>query len=308
MSTSTLTRRPSVRAFVSLAVCAAVSVGGLGLTAGEAAAGANSDRLLANEYLDAGQRLVSPDGQFVLTMQGDGNLVEYAPGNRAVWSSGTNRPGSILRMQGDGNVVIVAPGNQAVWATGTSGNQNATLELQNDGNVVVYGQGHQARWSTGAQTGGSGGVTDRIVSIARAEAANSGRNRESGTNCNYYSGALGAGSPCANGWRAQEWCADFARWVWGQAGARTAGLSGAAGSFAGYGTYRSGAAASNARVGDAVLFNYNGRGYASHVGIVTGVNSNGTITMISGNSSDMTRTETFTPSSRGVSGYATPRT
>lgn len=74
-------------------------------------------------------------------MQGDGNLVEYAPGNRAVWSSGTNRPGSILRMQGDGNVVIVAPGNQAVWATGTSGNQNATLELQNDGNVVVYGQG-----------------------------------------------------------------------------------------------------------------------------------------------------------------------
>lgn len=90
-------------------------------------------------------------------------------------------------------------------------------------------------------------MTDRIVSIARAEAANSGRNRESGTNCNYYSGALGAGSPCANGWRAQEWCADFARWVWGQAGARTAGLSGAAGSFAGYGTYRSGAAASNAR-------------------------------------------------------------
>jgi len=43
--------------------------------------------------------LVSPNGEFVLIMQGNGNLVEYAPGNRPVWATGTNRGGSIARMQ-----------------------------------------------------------------------------------------------------------------------------------------------------------------------------------------------------------------
>lgn len=110
---------------------------------------AKRDRLLPNEQLDAGQRLVSPNGRFLLIMQKDGNLVEYEDGNRAVWASGTSTPQSIVRMQDDGNVVVIAPGNRPVWATSTDGNRNATLELQDDGNVVVYAQGHRAVWSTG---------------------------------------------------------------------------------------------------------------------------------------------------------------
>jgi cell wall-associated NlpC family hydrolase len=111
-------------------------------------AGAGSSTLGQNESLAPGQRLVSPDGSHVLAMQGDGNLVIYAPGNRAIWASNTGVANSILLMQGDGNAVVVAPGNRAVWATGTSDNNGATLELQNDGNLVVYAQGHIARWAS----------------------------------------------------------------------------------------------------------------------------------------------------------------
>jgi len=108
-----------------------------------------SDRLLANEQLNAGQRLVSPNGQFVLLMQNNGNLVEYASDNRAVWATGTAAPDSILRMQDDGNIVVIAPGNMPMWSTGTDGNPDVTLELQDDGNLVAYARGHRAVWSTG---------------------------------------------------------------------------------------------------------------------------------------------------------------
>ncbi len=134
------------------AATAATAALAVTLTGTSAQAAAGSDRLNANEQLNPGQRLVDPYGQFVLTMQGDGNLVEYGPGNRALWASGTNHSNSIVRMQSDGNLVIIAPGNVPVWSTGTGGNPNADLELQIDGNIVVYAQGHVARWSTGVPT------------------------------------------------------------------------------------------------------------------------------------------------------------
>src|SRR5437016_1666022 len=40
---------------------------------------------------------------------------------------------------------------------------------------------------------------------------------------------------------------------------------------------------STPHVGDAIVFNYNGNGYADHVALVTQVNSNGTIYSIGGN-------------------------
>lgn len=160
MTTTTSVAATAVRRATAVLVCAAISVGAALATSGEAVAAAGSDRLRAGEQLNPGQRLVSPDGQYVLTMQGDGNLVEYAPGNRAIWATGTNRSNSIVLLQGDGNLVVIAPGNVPVWASGTSGTSGADVELQNDGNVVIYGQGHVARWAKG---GGS--------SSSRAESA-----------------------------------------------------------------------------------------------------------------------------------------
>ena len=39
-------------------------------------------------------------------------------------------------MQGDGNLVLYAPGSTPIWATNTAGNDGAQLVTQTDGNLV----------------------------------------------------------------------------------------------------------------------------------------------------------------------------
>src|SRR6185312_5116790 len=90
------------------------------------------------------------------------------------------------------------------------------------------------------------------------------------------------GSSCTgNGGSPEYWCADFAKWVWQQAGADTSGLTAAAGSFYVYGQNH-GTLHQYPSVGDAVVFDYAGGGYADHVALVTKVNGNGTIEAVSG--------------------------
>jgi endonuclease/exonuclease/phosphatase family metal-dependent hydrolase len=130
---------------------ALLAVGGVGLLQSfvlDANAAAATDRLTADQRLTAGEQLISEDGRFVLTMQHDGNLVEYAAAGRPIWSTETDVPGAEARLQGDGNFVVIAPGNEPVWSTGTDGTPGPTLELQNDGNLVVYGEGHVPQWAS----------------------------------------------------------------------------------------------------------------------------------------------------------------
>lgn len=303
------------RLTLALAAAAALSL----IPVAAASAAANTDRLNPNEQLNPGERLVSPNGQYVLAMQGDGNLVEYAPGNRAVWASGTGTGNSIARMQGDGNLVVIAPGNAAVWATGTSGNINADVELQNDGNIVVYAQAHLARWSSG--TPGSSSLIDRIVTIAQNEAGNPTRNFEDGTDCNYYTGRMNTGAAACGshaGWRREAWCADFAKYVWQNAGASVSGLGTLANSFKSYGTsrgtWRDGYALTGVQPGDAIVFNQQTATTADdHVGIVTAV-SGSSVTMISGNFSNAVKSAPVARISGSqlnglvVSGYSRPVT
>jgi hypothetical protein len=96
------------------------------------------------DTLGPGQSITSQYDDWVLTMQTDGNLVEYGTGHIALASSNTaGNPGSVLFMQNDGNLVIRAPGNIPIWAAATDGNPGAVLQVQGDGGVVVYGPGHQ---------------------------------------------------------------------------------------------------------------------------------------------------------------------
>jgi len=160
-------------------------------------------------------------------------------------------------------------------------------------------------------------VGAKIASIAQSELANTSRNHEQGAaNCNYYSGKVGAGSTtgCPKGWKAEPWCADFLKYVWKQAGAKTSGISPAAASLYKYGktnkTWNTGSSIKGVKVGDAVVYNLNSSGtWASHVGIVTKVNTKtGKITVISGNSgvnSKYVDDRTFAPDGT-VSGYASP--
>jgi hypothetical protein len=122
-----------------------------------------------------------------------------------------------------------------------------------------------------------------------------------GVDCDPYTPMVGALSPNADGCgldsnfkledENEEWCSDFARWAWQQAGvtADMSAINAGAGSF-----YDWGAAqheplrvdAGTPAPGDAVVFFPPGDiatpAYADHVGIVTAVNSGGTVNLVNG--------------------------
>ncbi|WP_051783565.1 CHAP domain-containing protein [Lentzea aerocolonigenes] len=74
------------------------------------------------------------------------------------------------------------------------------------------------------------------------------------------------------------WCADFARWVWGNRNLYTDRLNPAAGSFYLYGE-QNGTIHKDAsyvpQVGDAIVYDYFGAGRAKHVALVDAVNADG---------------------------------
>ena len=108
-------------------------------------AGMPPGQLDPGQEITSGTQIVSPNGEFVLQMQSDGNLVLRAPGNTPLGSTNTaGDDGAIAVMQADGNFVLRAPGNIPVWASGTDGHPGTVLQVQDDGNVVLYAPGHQA--------------------------------------------------------------------------------------------------------------------------------------------------------------------
>lgn len=173
-------------------------------------------------------------------MQGDGNLVEYAPGNRAVWAGGTGRAGSVVRLQDDGNLVIIAPGNVPVWSTGT------------DGNLVVYASGHVARRSSR-----SGSLGDRIGAIVSGERGDSGETGRPAGRTATSTPAVSAPAVRAAtaGGRPGRGVPTSA--AGGRAGARTDGLSGLARSFTSAG-YVPGARLGGVRPREAIRYRLGG--------------------------------------------------
>lgn len=128
----------------------ATLVAGCGLTVLVApAADAQTKFLGAGSQLDPCQSISSPNADYQLTMQCDGNLVLTAqPSNHLVWASGTNFTGSVLQVQADGNAVVYSPGHVARWETGTAQYAGAVLALQDDGNLVVVAPGNRPVWAT----------------------------------------------------------------------------------------------------------------------------------------------------------------
>jgi hypothetical protein len=116
-------------------------------------------------------------------------------------------------------------------------------------------------------------IGDRIAAIAKAEVGHTACGPNEVDGGDYY-------TSCSNHQKNEAWCADFARWVWFQAGAlNTDSLSPAAASFGTYGRVRQ-----KPKVGDAILFNYDRKAvHADHVAIVVRVFANGNIVSIGGN-------------------------
>ena len=105
--------------------------------------------LSEGEELQQGQFLASPNGQFTLDMQTDGNLVEYE-GGTAIWASGTSG-NDFLAFQGDCNVVIYAPPaspSTALFTTGTGGGSpGCVFGVANDGTLSVVGPDGVTVWA-----------------------------------------------------------------------------------------------------------------------------------------------------------------
>jgi hypothetical protein len=103
--------------------------------------------LVPGARLSAGQSITSPNGAYRLSMQADGNLVEYTAAAAVVWASGTNPSGSYVVMQGDGNLVVYNGSASALWASNTSGNPGAYLVLGDDGELVVDSASAEPLWA-----------------------------------------------------------------------------------------------------------------------------------------------------------------
>jgi predicted heme/steroid binding protein len=100
--------------------------------------------------LHPGDEVRSPNGQYRLAFQTDGNLVVYK-GSEPLWASNTHGSGADrLVFQADGNLCIYK-GGQCVWATMTQGRSphgHLTLNLQDDGNLCMYDPAKHCHWST----------------------------------------------------------------------------------------------------------------------------------------------------------------
>ena len=94
-----------------------------------------------------GDSITSPNGQYALTLQPDGNLVlDQLLGNGStllLWASNTAGSSAVeALMQTDGNLVIYGTDKpngsyQVLWASNTSGHAGATLAVQNDGTLAI---------------------------------------------------------------------------------------------------------------------------------------------------------------------------
>lgn len=117
------------------------------------AGGAGTDTLHAGDRLYAGQAITSRNGRFLLTYQGDGNLVLYASDGTPRWSTQKFGSPGYAELQVDGNFVTYDASGTPTWATGTSGVRDARLVMRDDGDVVIYIASGVVVWAT--HTGGS---------------------------------------------------------------------------------------------------------------------------------------------------------
>jgi pimeloyl-ACP methyl ester carboxylesterase len=122
------------------------STGGSGGGSGGGGGGSSQSTLTAGQILYPDTEIRSPNSQYALRYQSDGNLVLYGP-HGALWASGTagTSPG-FVGMQGDGNLVVYDAGGQAVWASDTAGLPGLELHLQDDGYIVIYDDGGNVVW------------------------------------------------------------------------------------------------------------------------------------------------------------------
>ncbi|MFJ7289813.1 MULTISPECIES: peptidoglycan DD-metalloendopeptidase family protein [unclassified Curtobacterium] len=116
-----------------------VAGGAVGIAEPASAAVVYTGKAPAGTTLQPGDSVTSPNGQFRLILQGDGNLVEYGVGNQVLWASNTsNQPGAVLTIGRNRAVDLLRNGKRIVrWASaGTA--QSTEFAVRADGTMGLY--------------------------------------------------------------------------------------------------------------------------------------------------------------------------
>jgi hypothetical protein len=121
-------------------------------------------------YPNGPSSITSPNGQYTLTMQGDGNLVlvDHVSG-QSYWASNTaGHPGAFFSVQKGGNLLVQNADGAVQWASWTQGHAADYLVIQDDGNVVLVGVDGSAIWNVRQDNydrGSRGGLEGLIASV-----------------------------------------------------------------------------------------------------------------------------------------------
>ena len=95
--------------------------------------------------------LVSPNQQYRLSYQGDGNLVVYDKSNKPLWNTQTNgKTPNKLVFQGDGNLVLYGANNAVHWASYCHNKGGKSLRLNDQGSLSVWDD-NKYIWNTGIE-------------------------------------------------------------------------------------------------------------------------------------------------------------
>lgn len=148
---STVARARRLPRFAGALMVLALAAGALVATAEPAAASAVwVGSAPAGTKINPGDQVTSPNGQFKLIMQGDGNLVEYGIGNRVLWASNTaGSPGAIAVVGKNRALDITKNGKRlARWASAGTANSTA-LKIRADGTMALLaGRSVVVNWTT----------------------------------------------------------------------------------------------------------------------------------------------------------------
>ena len=125
-------------------------------------------KLAVGDVMESGQEMISENGEYVVKVQSDGNLVLYK-GSDVLWASGTHGDGREpykMTMQSDNHLVLFDADSKVIWAPDVyigkdehQWKEGGYAVLQDDGNLVVYDGDNKAMWATETH-GGQKGSTD----------------------------------------------------------------------------------------------------------------------------------------------------
>ncbi len=261
----------------------------------------------------------------VFSVSPTGNLYQDTWGGS--WTGWQNLSNDGVNLTGAPGVAYDSTdGSYHAFALGTNNNMYQDTYTPSGGWGTWQNLGGGLQGGINVAYVGASSVTSAIVSTAESQVGYT--DNPADTYCNKYSNYWGVGSTsgCGSGTRSEEWCADFAAWVW-----RTAGVSftygfgsgdidAAAASFyqwgAANGTWHAAGSGYTPQPGDAVIYGLNSAGTsADHVAIVTSYTAgdagpnvvNGDFGLSSGDDGVKAGTDQTTATgSDGISGYVSP--